>query len=67
MRSFLNTKVWVHCAKNMRVSCFIYFWQKYVLQLSETQAIYPMNQIWQPEGIWQELIEQAETKLNLNV
>ncbi len=69
MRSFLstnvNTKVWVHCAKNMRVSCFIYFWQKYVLKLPETQAIYPMNQIWQPEGVWQELIEQAETKLNV--
>jgi protein tyrosine phosphatase (PTP) superfamily phosphohydrolase (DUF442 family) len=66
MRSFSHTKVWVHCAKNMRVSCFIYFWQKYALQLPETQAIYPMNQIWQPEGVWQDLIEQAETKFKFN-
>ena len=60
MRSFLNSQVWVHCAKNMRVSCFIYFWQKYVLQLPEEQAVYPMHQIWQPEGAWQNLIQQAE-------
>ncbi|MEY2856869.1 MAG: hypothetical protein RLZZ74_1181 [Cyanobacteriota bacterium] len=61
MESFDGEKVWVHCAKNMRVSCFIYFWQKYVLHLSEEQASYPMNQIWQPSGVWQTLIEQAET------
>ncbi|WP_019504536.1 protein tyrosine phosphatase family protein [Pleurocapsa sp. PCC 7319] len=60
MRSLLNRKVWVHCAKNMRVSCFIYFWQKYVLQLPEEQAQYPMNQIWQPKGVWQQLIDQVE-------
>ncbi|MEO0012713.1 MAG: hypothetical protein RLZZ535_1102 [Cyanobacteriota bacterium] len=61
MQSFDGQKVWVHCAKNMRVSCFIYFWQKYILHLSEEQARYPMNQIWQPTGVWQTLIEQAET------
>ena len=59
MRSLKNRKVWVHCAKNMRVSCFIYFWQKYVLQLPEEQAQYPMSQIWQPEGVWQQLIDQV--------
>ena len=63
MQSFDGQKVWVHCAKNMRVSCFIYFWQKYILHLSEEQASYPMNQIWQPTGVWQTLIEQAETQL----
>jgi protein tyrosine phosphatase (PTP) superfamily phosphohydrolase (DUF442 family) len=63
MQSFDGQKVWVHCAKNMRVSCFIYFWQKYILRLPEEQASYPMNQIWQPTGVWQTLIEQAETTL----
>ena len=60
MRSLLNRKVWVHCAKNMRVSCFIYFWQKYELQLPEEEARYPMNQIWQPQGVWQQLIDQVD-------
>lgn len=64
MGLFNDQKVWIHCAKNMRVSCFIYFWQKYVLKQTEEQARYPMNQIWQPSGVWQRLIEQARTSLN---
>ena len=60
MQSFREQRIWVHCAKNMRVSCFIYFWQKYVLQLPDNEAMYPMNEIWQPKGVWQRLIEQAE-------
>ena len=63
MHSFKEQKVWIHCAKNMRVSCFIYFWQKYVLQLPDEQARYPMNQIWQPTGVWQQLIEKGSTAL----
>ena len=61
MRSFEDDRVWVHCAKNMRVSCFVYLWQKYVLQLSEAEARSTMDRIWQPTGVWQKLIEQAET------
>ncbi|MEM8673725.1 MAG: protein tyrosine phosphatase family protein [Cyanobacteria bacterium P01_G01_bin.67] len=63
MQAFEEHKIWVHCAKNMRVSCFIYLWQKYILHLTEEQARYPMNQIWQPTGIWQQLIEQGEIHL----
>ena len=62
MRSLLTYRVWVHCAKNMRVSCFIYFWQKYVLQLAENTALYPMQKIWQPQGVWQQLIKEVESK-----
>lgn len=60
IKSLSNQKIWVHCAKNMRVSCFIYFWQKYVLRLTEAQARYPMDQIWQPTGVWQRFIEQVD-------
>jgi len=59
MQGFEGQKIWVHCAKNMRVSCFIYFWQRYELNLPEAQARQPMNQIWQPTGVWQSLIEQV--------
>jgi len=61
MRSCNQRQVWVHCAKNMRVSCFIYFWQKYELNLPESQARYPISQIWHPTGVWQTLIEQMAT------
>ena len=60
MNAFESDQVWVHCAKNMRVSCFIYFWQKYLKKLSEIKACYPMNKIWQSSGVWQQLIEDAE-------
>jgi protein tyrosine phosphatase (PTP) superfamily phosphohydrolase (DUF442 family) len=63
IQSLSEQKIWVHCAKNMRVSCFIYFWQKHVLQLTEPQARYPMNQIWQPTGVWQRLIDQVAVEL----
>ncbi len=64
MRSLEDYHVWVHCAKNMRVSCFVYLWQKYVLQLSEAEARSTMERIWQPTGVWQELIEQAEANFS---
>ena len=60
MQCFESQKVWVHCAKNMRVSCFIYFWQKYILNLPESQARQPMEQIWQPSGVWQTLIDRVD-------
>ena len=66
MRAFEKQQIWVHCAKNMRVSCFVYFWKKYGLGLPEIEARYPMNQIWQPTGVWQQLIEQvAVSKLDV--
>ena len=61
MKCFDGQKVWVHCAKNMRVSCFVYLWQKHILELPESQAIQPMQQIWQPTGVWQTLVKEAET------
>ena len=66
MQAFEDYKIWVHCAKNMRVSCFIYLWQKYVLQVADNEARYPMDRIWQPTGVWQRLIERAENTPILN-
>ena len=57
-------RVWVHCAKNMRVSCFIYLWQKHILQLPEAEAKQPMERIWQPTGVWQQLIQQIKISSN---
>lgn len=59
MQALSRQKVWVHCALNMRVSCFVYLYQKHVLGLPDEQARYPMNKIWQPTGIWQDLIDEV--------
>ncbi|BAZ05494.1 protein tyrosine phosphatase family protein [Calothrix sp. NIES-3974] len=60
MQALKGKRVWVHCAKNMRVSCFVYLYQKHVLKSPEPSARYPMDLIWSPEGEWKDLIAQAE-------
>ena len=57
MRRFNDQTVFVHCARNMRVSAFVYLYR--VLQLKEPQetALIDMHKIWQPNPVWQALIE----------
>ncbi len=58
LNAFAGCKVWVHCAKNMRVSAFIYLYRKLVLGEGEEQASFPMREVWSPNGIWQAFIGQ---------
>lgn len=60
MQENSDKKVWVHCALNMRASCFIYLYRSLVLQLPESDAMYPMSEIWQPSGAWANLINIAQ-------
>jgi len=60
MLSINDRPVWVHCALNMRVSCFMYLYRLLVLGLPEDQAKYPMSEIWQPTGAWEALIKAAK-------
>lgn len=53
-------KAWVHCALNMRVSCFMYLYRYCVLGLPEAQAMYPMSEIWSPTGAWAEFVVAAK-------
>jgi protein tyrosine phosphatase (PTP) superfamily phosphohydrolase (DUF442 family) len=62
MRALEGKRIWVHCAMNYRVSCFLYLYRKHVLGLPEEQAARPMHEIWQPQGAWQALIEAADRR-----
>ena len=42
-------KVWVHCALNMRVSCFMYLLHRHERGMPEAAARALMNRIWDPE------------------
>ncbi len=44
--------VHVHCIANMRVSAFLYRWQREVLGRDEVTARRLMDAIWQPGGVW---------------
>lgn len=56
LNAFAERKVWIHCAKNMRASAFIYLYRKLVLGESEEQASFPMREVWSPNETWQEFI-----------
>src|SRR5690348_7907011 len=42
LHAFAGRKVWVHCAKNMRVSAFIYLYRRLVLNQAQDLAAHPM-------------------------
>jgi protein tyrosine phosphatase (PTP) superfamily phosphohydrolase (DUF442 family) len=64
MQSSQDKKVWVHCALNMRASCFMYLYRLLVLGLPDAEANYPMSEIWQPTGAWETLINSAKSANN---
>ena len=53
-----DNKTWVHCAANMRVSCFIYFYRTSILKDDKEQAEIDLNKIWQPFGVWKDFISK---------
>ena len=64
LKLFLNilqslgvNKVWIHCAKNYRVSAFIYVYHKYILHTPFEEIDLSIFDIWKPSLIWQELMK----------
>ena len=64
LKLFLNilqalgaNKVWIHCAKNYRVSAFMYVYHKYILHTPFEQIDLSIFDMWQPSLVWQELIK----------
>jgi uncharacterized protein (TIGR01244 family) len=51
--------VFVHCALNMRVSAFMYLYQRTQNQVSHEVAVENMNKIWTPNETWQAFIDQV--------
>ena len=59
LKAFEGDTVWVHCAKNMRVSAFVYLYRKCLLGEGDSEASFPMREIWQPNEIWQAFISKV--------
>ena len=51
--------VWIHCARNMRVSAFVYLYRRLRRGEPDTAARHPMDDVWAPAGTWREFIERA--------
>ncbi len=59
MGSLDSSKVWVHCAANMRVSAFMYRYRCTVLGEKEEIAAKDMAKIWEPFGVWSSFVKQT--------
>lgn len=59
LQALQGRKVWLHCALNMRVSAFVYLYRRLVLGEKETDASFPMREIWAPNETWQEFMQQV--------
>jgi hypothetical protein len=59
MRTFDWRRLRVHCALNMRVPAFLCLYCRRGLCEDGQVAAYPMREVWQPDGVWQEFISSA--------
>ena len=52
-------KVFVHCARNMRVSAFVYLYR--VLRQGQSPAACrsDLEKIWQPDEVWAYFIQES--------
>lgn len=54
-----DTQVFVHCAKNMRVSAFMYLYRILRQQVPAEEAQKALHQIWTPIPHWQAFMDRA--------
>lgn len=58
MQSHSDQKIWVHCAANMRVSCFIFRYRTAILREEHLYAEADLRKIWQPSGVWKQFVDR---------
>lgn len=51
-----DVPVHVHCIANMRVTAFLYRWQRDVRGVEDAKARALMDSVWQPGGVWASFI-----------
>ena len=65
MNEHAGEKIFVHCAANYRASAFtgLYLFSKDEMTEDEMQSF--IEEIWQPDGIWEQFIEEGVDFLKL--
>ena len=58
MKKHQGEKIFIHCARNMRVSAFIYLYRVLHDNFSKEKAKESMEKIWKPSGTWKKFIEK---------
>ena len=55
--------VWVHCATNHHVSCLMYLYRQYYMNVDMPTAQELMHSIWEPNETWTGLIHAVALQL----
>jgi protein tyrosine phosphatase (PTP) superfamily phosphohydrolase (DUF442 family) len=64
LSSLEGKKVFAHCAKNYRVSAFMYVYHKYFLQTPFEEIDLSIIEKWSPSAVWQDIMKIDFEKLN---
>jgi protein tyrosine phosphatase (PTP) superfamily phosphohydrolase (DUF442 family) len=59
MAGFEGQKLFVHCALNMRVSCFMLLYRVIRRGVPLEEAAWVQRQIWEPDEVWQRFMDRA--------
>jgi len=52
MQAFEDGPVFVHCAKNMRVSAFVFLYRVLHQHVPASEAERDLHAIWEPDEVW---------------
>lgn len=63
MNALAEKNVWVHCALNMRTSCFVYLYAVVHQGVGRGVAMEKMEKVWHPNEIWSDFILRVENTL----
>jgi protein tyrosine phosphatase (PTP) superfamily phosphohydrolase (DUF442 family) len=57
MENYNGEKIFVHCAANYRVSCFLAIYRVLKLGWSKEKALSELSRVWEPNETWSSFIE----------
>ncbi len=64
MNQHVEEKILVHCAANYRASCFTGLYLLSAHKLNQSEMTEFIENIWQPDAVWQQFVEDAIEELN---
>jgi protein tyrosine phosphatase (PTP) superfamily phosphohydrolase (DUF442 family) len=67
MNNHANERTLVHCAANYRASVFTGLYLFATEQLDEQEMQGLIEEVWQPDGIWQQFIEEGTEYIKENL
>lgn len=62
LNQYKDSKIFIHCAANKRVSVFIALYRILTLDWSRDKAMKELKTVWQPNEVWQSFISQQLTR-----